>query len=257
MAPKKMETGVTCTVGGRKPTGVVELLGPAVMVYITPETKVEPGTEFQIGAKVLADFRRERQSFGEDNGFLAVRVRRYGPDQKDIDNLVSLLQRVERAGFGDLGFGDPAAYLEKVFAQRLTQGKTGPLGQALEQDVVGRLSQSFPDTWAHEIEPVVDEMEEKLRAIGVATPLAREPIQEVFNRHADQADDMVLYRHFVAATCQQANIVLSAAGKRLQWHQFEDLPWAEEPFWLLTTVEQRDALLRERILKAPSATPVD
>src|SRR3954465_7570647 len=45
MAPQKINKGIMCTVGATQEDGSTELMGPALMAYVTSATKVEPQTE--------------------------------------------------------------------------------------------------------------------------------------------------------------------------------------------------------------------
>jgi hypothetical protein len=65
------------------------------------------------------------------------------------------------------------------------------------------------NSWQHDIEPAVREMEEKLSALGVAKALSRAPIEAVFERYAD-GDDWIARRHFYAAIAKEANEVLAS-----------------------------------------------
>lgn len=253
MASKKMK-GVMCTVGAPQEDGSTELIGPALMVYVTAATKVEPGTELILRHKVLADYQRDVQMFGTNRGVLALRVRRYGPGASDVDELRELLARLERAGVPDPGFGDPVAFLNRLFDQRLAQADASPL--SLDQQLVKLFEakrRRFPmDSWQHDIEPAVSEMEEYLSAAGIKTPLPRERVQAVFERYADEEDDQIARRHFCAAIAGEANTLLEHAGRSERWYAFADLPWEDdEPFWLLVTPEQQAGLLREKLFKAP------
>jgi hypothetical protein len=255
MASKKIEKGITCTVGAAQADGTTELIGPALMVYVTSATKVEPQTELVVGRKVLADFRRDIQTIGANRGVLALRVRRYGPDASDVEELRALLERLGRAGLADPGFGDPQTFLNKLFDERLAQGSSSPL--VFEQQLVKLLEaqdRRFPmDSWQHDIEPALSEMEEHLATIGVTEALSRPSVQAVFDRYADEDDDQVARRHFCAAIAAEANDALSRAGRPERWFSFDSLPWEDdgEPFWLLVTPDQRAGLLREKVFKAP------
>jgi hypothetical protein len=253
MAAKKLNKGVTCTVGAAVAPGVVELLAPGMMVYVTSETKVEPGTELQPGHKVLVDYRLEVHQFEGARGLLALRVRSYAPDPEDVRQLEDLLGRLARAGLSDPGFGPAAAFLQTLFDRRLRLGTMGPLD--LQEELVKLLTQQqrrFPtDSWQHDVEPAVSDMEEKLRAVGVTAAIPRAPIEASFEAHADVDEEQVARQHFCAAIAQAANELLEAAGHEARWFQFKDLPFEDdEPFWLLVTPRQRDGLVKERVFEA-------
>lgn len=253
MAKGTLHKAVTCTVGAKRGEGITELIGPG-MIYVTGDTTVEPGTELRVGYKVLVDYRLEPRTFGENHGMLALKVRPYGPAPSDVIELQGLIERLTRAGLVDPGFGEPKAFMEKLFRDRMTRGDRGPV--SLEQELVRLLEardMRFPmNTWQHDIEPAVCDMEEKLRVIGVTAELPRAPIQAVFERHLNEADDQVGRRHFLAEIAREANEALERSGLALRWYQFKDLPWEdEEPFWLLVTPDQKEGLLREQVFRTP------
>lgn len=253
MPPKKLDTGLLSTVGAAKSDGITELIGPNGMLYVTPETKIEPGTPLRVGHKILVDAQRDLQLFGTDRGRLAVRIRPISADPSDVKALQMLLTRLANAGLDDPGFGDPHAFLTKLLDERVRSGDNRPL--SLPQELVKQLESKgrrFPmDSWQHDIEPAVDDMESLLAMHGVTTQLPRAPIQAVFERHADEANDQVARAHFCTAIASEANLVLEHAGRSERWSAFARLPWedAHEPFWLLVTPDQRAGLLREKIFK--------
>lgn len=252
MANKKPIKGVTCTVGADQGDGVTELLALGVMIYVTPQTELVAGTQLEPGRKVLVDYRQEQQTFGATTGLLAVRVRPYGPAAEDVEGLRSFVERLTRAGLPDPGFGDPAAYLGKLFQARLQSGRSGPLDPL--QELVQMLEAKdlrFPmDSWGEDVEPATSEMEEKLSARGITAPLPRAPIQAAFDAHADDDDAQAARRHFCAAIAREANALLTHEGRAERWLELADLPWEDdEPFWLLLTPAQYEGLLREKVFR--------
>lgn len=246
-----LQRDVVCTVGARQPNGDLELLAPGRMVYVSRQTVVVPGTQLEVGYKVLADV--EGQA-----------VRRVRPAALSADD-VARFQKVDAAlrssGLGELAFGDVEAFLKQKWAEAHARGDaSGPTDPLQELD--RRLSEAkrrFPMTWWHD-DPSkgADELaQDFLAPRGLSTDLPRQALEDDLDRRvAAGQSEADARREAIAWLVAEANLRFSRAGLPERFFPFREYPWEDdEPVWYLLTKEQADGLAASGVLAEPAPAP--
>ncbi len=243
----KLNKGVIYSVGATHSPELIELMG-AGFAYVTPDTERGPGLKLSVGNKVLVDYRSEIVDFGRGNkGFLALKVRNYGPHAADVAELEEFLARLARAGVPDPGFGNASAFVNQLFNRRISSGTTTPIDYVRELVSFFMAKElRFPlQDLQDEADSACEEMEEHLAKLGVKVTLPRPDFD-------DELDEEDARAEVIAEIAEAANDALAKSRRDERWHQFASLDWdGNDPLWLLLTPAQRDGLVREKILDAP------
>lgn len=251
---------VLCTVGAVDPEGVLELMGPGLMVYVTEETERVGGVELKLGHKVLVDYRYRAGAPKQ----IAQRVRKLGYDAEDLARFTHFEATLKAAGLEpEVRFGDAAAYLEGRWKVGAANGEL-PVDPLREFDrLMSAAGRRFPQTWWHDqpdagIDEMVDEflvprgLGENFPAEAILEDYERRMEEEVPESSATLQHEQLVRRYTAGKIAAEANRLLAEAGRAERFFPFADYAWEdEEPVWYLLTGSQREGLLGGGALKPP------
>lgn len=231
--------------------GVLELLGPGRMVYITPDTEVAAGTTLSPGYKVLATLSGTRDAEGRE---LVAGVRALGPAPKDVAEFTRVLAQLASVDLPLVFEPSATEWLDKRFSHALLRGEMAdhvPLRAAISQweqqdRRFGMMS------WLEDLGPGLHELSEHLVRQGLTSDLDPAPLEAEFDRlHSTLDDEELVRRHLIGRLVSLANERSAAAGRPERFFAFADLQWEDEPLWLWLTPVQAEALVKYKLLKLP------
>lgn len=244
-----LQRDVVCTVGARQPNGTLELLAPGRMVYVSGQTVVVPGTQLEVGFKVLADV----------DGQVVRRVRPAALSADDVERFRKVDAVLAACGLGALALGDVEGFLKHKWAEAHARGDAaGPTDPLQELDRrLAEQKRRFPMTWWHD-DPSkgADELaQDFLAPRGLSTALPRQELEDDLDRRvAAGQSEADARREAIARLIVEANLLFQRAGLPERFFPFAEYPWEDdEPVWYLLTPEQAEALVAGGVLAAPGA----
>lgn len=244
-------TTVLCTVGAPHEPGVIELLAPARMVFITRATNLASGLALAPGRKVLATLVGDKDDDGRE---LVHSVRSVGPTETEVNQLIEHNRVMAELALPTPSRGDERNWLTKKYEELLTLGHSAE-DIALHGlvDAWQQYDLRFPrTTWLEDLTPGIDEMSEHLRRHGLPYEIDATPLNVTFDANIEEGqDEETARRESIRQLTRIANERAAAASKPERFFSFADLTWDEDPLWLWLTQKQANALLSLGLLKPP------
>ncbi|MGV3619200.1 MAG: hypothetical protein ACO1OB_00205 [Archangium sp.] len=240
---------ILCTVGATHEGGIVELLAPARMVYVTALTDIATGVPLTAGRKVLVTLTGKRD---DQHRELVASVRAVGPTEEQVRELVALNKKLAELALPTPSRGEELNWLTKRYEQILANDEAaddlvlrGLIDEWQQYDL------RFPRTsWSSDLTPGIDEMAEHLRRHGLPYDIDAEPLNVKFDeRMMKGASEEAARRDTITELAAIANERAASAGKPERFFGFADLAWDDDPLWLWLSPTQAETLVALDLLR--------